>query len=59
MDVAVYLLWHSHPTGGRENNEKLIGVYSTEDEAKSAQNRISGKAGFATYPRDLKSSNTA
>ena len=49
MDV-VYLLWHSHPTGGNENNEKLIGVYSTEDEANSARNRLSRKAGFATYP---------
>ena len=48
---AVYLLWHSHPIGGNENNEKLIGAYSSEDEAKSAQNRLSGKAGFATYPQ--------
>jgi hypothetical protein len=44
----VYLLWHSHPTGGHENNEKLIGVYSTEDAAKSAQNRTSEKPGFAS-----------
>ncbi len=49
MDV-VYILWHSHPTGGSEKNEKLIGVYWTEDEAKSAQDRTSRKAGFAAYP---------
>jgi hypothetical protein len=49
MEV-VYLLWHSHPTGGNENNEKLIGVYSTEEAAKSAQNRIAEKAGFASCP---------
>jgi hypothetical protein len=47
--MDVYLLWHSHPTGGNENNEKLIGVYETEDDAKSAQNRLSGKAGFVSY----------
>jgi hypothetical protein len=49
MDV-VFLLWHSHPTGGSENNEKLIGVYRTEDDAKAAQGRLSVKAGFVIYP---------
>jgi hypothetical protein len=47
---SVYLLWHSHPTGRNEHNEKLIGVYPTEDAAKSAQNRISEKPGFANCP---------
>jgi len=50
MDI-VHLLWHSHPTGVGENNEKLIGVYRTEEEATLAQNRISRKAGFAEYPQ--------
>jgi len=46
---AVYILWHSHPTGGNENNEKLIGVYSSDDEARSAQERTSEKPGFKDY----------
>jgi RimJ/RimL family protein N-acetyltransferase len=48
--MDVYLLWHSHPTGANERNEKLIGVYSSEDEARSAQNRVAGKPGFADCP---------
>jgi hypothetical protein len=48
--VVVFLLWHSHPTSANENNAKLIGVYSTENEAMSAQIRVSTKAGFAIYP---------
>jgi hypothetical protein len=49
MEV-VYLLWHTHPTGGNENNDKLIGVYSSEDDARSARSRMSAKAGFADRP---------
>jgi hypothetical protein len=45
MDT-VYLLWHSHPTGANENNDKLIGVYSSEDKAKSAQERLAKQPGF-------------
>jgi hypothetical protein len=52
MEV-VYLLWHSHPTGEGEDNEKLIRIYPTEDEAKAAQNRISGKPGFGDLSRGL------
>jgi hypothetical protein len=36
----VYLLWHSHPTGANEYNEKLIGVYATQEAAISTQNRL-------------------
>jgi hypothetical protein len=48
MDT-VYLLWHSHPTGANENNDKLIGVYSSEDKAKSAQERLAKQPGFKDY----------
>ncbi len=49
MDV-VYILWHSHPTGSNERNEKLIGVYASDQEARSAQNRLAEKAGFIDFP---------
>ena len=48
MDT-VYLLWHSHPTGANENNDKLIGVYSSREKAKSAQERLAKQPGFKDY----------
>ena len=35
----VFLLWHSHDLGYGETNDKLIGVYSTADEAEAAKAR--------------------
>jgi len=29
----VYLLWHTHELGDGETSDKLLGVYSTEEEA--------------------------
>ncbi|MGA3370918.1 MAG: hypothetical protein ABSC48_04065 [Terracidiphilus sp.] len=46
----VYLLWHTNPTGANENNEKLIGVYLTQDAAMAAQSRLIGLPGFSSYP---------
>ena len=46
---TVYVLWHCHPTGANEKNEKLIGIYGTEAEAKSAMKRLSDKPGFSSY----------
>jgi hypothetical protein len=31
----VYLLWHTHELGDGETDEKLLGVYSTEEGAMS------------------------
>ena len=36
--MEVWLLWHSH-TVGEEDDEKLIGVYSTQQSAEQAQRR--------------------
>ena len=47
---AVYILWHSHPTGENENDEKLIGVYASEDDAIAAKGRMSTKSGFVDCP---------
>jgi hypothetical protein len=46
---TVFLLWHSHPTGNGEMNEKLIGVYATEEDASGAIDRIRVQPGFRDY----------
>jgi hypothetical protein len=46
---TVFILWHSHPTGGGEMNEKLIGVYATESDASRAIDRIKVQSGFRDY----------
>jgi hypothetical protein len=46
----VYLLWHSHPTGANENNEKLIGVYASEEAATATRNRLLVLPGFSSFP---------
>lgn len=46
----VYLLWHTHPTGANENNEKLIGVYATQEAAMATQRRLLGVSGFSSCP---------
>ncbi len=42
---SVFILWHIHEFGG-ESDEKLIGVYETQDDAESAIARLSEKPGF-------------
>jgi len=46
---SVFLLWHVREAEGDED-ELLIGVYSTEEEAKAAIERLKGKPGFVDYP---------
>jgi hypothetical protein len=43
--MEVWLLWHTH-TVGEEDDEKLIGVYSSPDKAAEAQRRASQRPGF-------------
>jgi len=47
---AVYILWHTHATGANEKNEKLLGVYASEDAAMAAQSRLLEKPGFSSLP---------
>ena len=42
----VFLLWHVH-TLSEGDDEKLIGVYRSEDEAIAARTRLSNKPGFS------------
>jgi hypothetical protein len=47
--TTVFILWHSHPTGAGEMNEKLIGVYATEEDANGAIERFQVQPGFCDY----------
>ena len=46
---TVFLLWHIHVLNG-EDDEKLIGVYSSELEAKNAIARVADQPGFRDTP---------
>ena len=50
MMDSVVILWHVHemPTGG--DDEKLIGVYRTEADARAAIERLRDKPGFKELP---------
>jgi len=46
---SVFLLWHVREVRDSER-ELLIGVYSTELDAKAAIERVRAKPGFVDYP---------
>ena len=48
MDV-VYILWHSYEDDEHEDS-KLIGVYSNQELAESAKQKVVNQPGFKTYP---------
>ncbi len=50
----VYLLWHVHELGDREDDSKLIGVYRTEADARSAVGRLRVQPGFHNFPDGFK-----
>jgi homoserine kinase type II len=47
---VVYLLWFVNEMADREDAELLIGVYSSESEAKAAIDRLKGQRGFVDFP---------
>lgn len=48
--MQVVLLWHVHPLGDGQDDEKLIGVYSTEELAQRAIERRRDQPGFREWP---------
>jgi uncharacterized protein DUF6980 len=46
----VFLLWHLHRHDDGYEDEKLIGVYSTEYAARAAQRRVANQPGFRQQP---------
>ena len=47
---AVYLLWHIHRMANGDDEEKLIGAYRTEADARTAIARLRHKPGFSETP---------
>jgi hypothetical protein len=47
---SVFLLWYVHAPDTVNEDELLIGVYTTEAEAKSAIERLKERPGFVNAP---------
>jgi len=43
----VFLLWHVHKLGDNDEDEKLIGVYRSREDAEAAIKRVGTQPGFA------------
>jgi homoserine kinase type II len=52
--VDVYLLWHTHEFDNGDSDDKLIGVYSTEESANAAIERSKDLPGFRDIPDGFK-----
>jgi hypothetical protein len=48
--MRVFVLQHVHELSPDNEDVKLIGVYSTEDQAKAATERMVGMPGFREAP---------
>ena len=48
--MDVFILWHVHELNPFKEDAKLIGVYSDEDEAQRAIQRLGGQPGFRDCP---------
>jgi len=57
--MTVFLLWHMRPLGPDETdvegetNDKLCGVFSTEERATAAREQLATVEGFIDYPEDF------
>jgi len=48
--MDVFLLWHVNELPGGEEDEKLIGVYSSQETAERAKHRALSQPGFMGAP---------
>ena len=48
--MDVFLLWHVNELLGGEEDEKLIGVYSSQETAERAKQRVLSQPGFRNVP---------
>ena len=48
--MDVFILWHIHELPDGEDDEKLIGVYASEEDAEAARIRSSALPGFRDLP---------
>jgi hypothetical protein len=51
MTDVVHLLWFAREMPEEDDIELLIGVYSSNDEARAAIERMKDKPGFADFPQ--------
>ncbi|MBY0282203.1 MAG: hypothetical protein K2W94_08650 [Alphaproteobacteria bacterium] len=49
----VFSLYHIHELPDGEEDVKLIGIYTSYEEAEAAKNRVKDKPGFKDYPEDF------
>jgi hypothetical protein len=49
--IIVYPLWHVYVRESGEEEQKLIGIYSTRANAEAAIERLKDKPGFKDYPQ--------
>jgi hypothetical protein len=47
----VFVLWHVHESDNCADDEKLSGVYRTEEDAQAAIERLCTKPGFVDFPQ--------
>jgi hypothetical protein len=47
---SVFVLWYVNAPDSPDEDEFLIGLYKTEEEAKAAIERLKGKPGFEDAP---------
>lgn len=52
--TSVWVVHHIHIRGEDDEDEKLIGVYSTEDLARAAVVRLSTQPGFDKQPENFR-----
>jgi hypothetical protein len=50
----VWMLYHIRRVDKFDDDEKLIGIYSTRLRGKDAINQVRDKPGFASHPRGFK-----
>jgi hypothetical protein len=47
---SVFLLWFTQELGNGQDDDLLIGVYRSEEDARAAIDRLKNKPGFANQP---------
>jgi hypothetical protein len=48
--MTVFMLWHGYPTLGKETATKLLGVFSSLENARATQVRAVAQPGFREWP---------
>lgn len=48
--MDVFLLWHTHEMPDGEEDDKLIGVYASAEDAEAAKLRALPRPGFRDHP---------